>query len=188
MFEFLNDADPLLKFFWYVSMPTSLVFLILTVLSFIGADATDGAGADFDGDLNADSPLQMFSLRNLINFLLGFSWGGISFWNAIENKTILIAVSVAIGLSFFIVFMLAMRQLMKLQEDNSLKMSDALNKVGTVYTRIPANKSSFGKIQISIKGSQHEFQAVTLGDEIETGAAIRVVEILDNNICLIEKL
>lgn len=188
MFEFLDNAEPLLRFFWYVALPTSLIFIVLTVLTFIGADATDGSDADFNGDLNGDSPLQMFSLRNLINFLLGFSWGGISFWNSFDNKTILIAVSVTIGLSFFVIFMLAMRQLMNLQEDNSLKMSDALNKTGTVYIKVPANKKSVGKIQMSIKGSQHEFQAVTLGEEIESGSPIRVVQILDDNLCLIEKL
>jgi hypothetical protein len=188
MFEFLTDADPLLKTFWYVALPTSLIFLVLTILTFIGADNADGATSDFDSNFDGDAPLQMFSLRNLINFLLGFSWGGISLWNTIENKSLLLFVSLMIGASFFVLFLLAMRQMMKIQEDNTLKMTDALNKTGTVYLRVPSNKTAMGKIQISIKGSQREFQAITKGEELESGTAIRVIEVLDDNLCLIEKL
>ena len=36
----------------------------------------------------------------LINFLLGFSWTGISFYQSIENKTILIGISVLVGILF----------------------------------------------------------------------------------------
>jgi hypothetical protein len=40
--------------------------------------------------LATDMPFEIFTLRNLINFLLGFSWTGISFYDAIENKMLLI--------------------------------------------------------------------------------------------------
>lgn len=188
MFDFLTNADPLLKMFWYVALPTSLIFIILTVMTFLGADNSDGAEADFEGDFEGDAPLQMFSLRNLINFLLGFGWGGISFWNTFENKSLLIIVAVSIGLSFFVLFVFAMRQMMKLQEDNTIKTTDALNKTGSVYLTVAANKSGVGKIQISIKGSQREYQAVTNGDELPSGTAIKVTQVLDDNLCLIEKL
>jgi hypothetical protein len=81
-----------------------------------------------------------------------------------------------------------MRQLFKLQEDNTIRVSDALNATGSVYLTIPKSKSGYGKIQVSVKGSQREYQAVTEGDEIPSGAAIRVIQILDNNLCLVEKL
>ncbi|MFN7273652.1 MAG: serine protease, partial [Bacteroidota bacterium] len=85
--EILENLDPLLKTFWYIAIPTSIIFILQTVMTFVGADATDGLEADFDGDLSGgDAPFQLFSLRNLINFLLGFSWSGISLYNSISNK------------------------------------------------------------------------------------------------------
>ncbi|WP_315821886.1 hypothetical protein [Paraflavitalea speifideaquila] len=80
MMELLNNLDPLLRIFWFVAIPASVIFLIQTIMTFAGADATDGIDADFDSNLHGtDAPFQLFSLRNLINFLLGFSWTGISF-------------------------------------------------------------------------------------------------------------
>lgn len=188
MFDFLNTAEPELKIFWYVAIPISIIFLIQTVITFLGADAHDGGEVDFGGDFDSDTPFQLFSLRNLINFLLGFSWGGISLWNTIENRTILIIVAFLIGVGFLLIFLMVMRQMTKLQEDNTVRITDALNKTGSVYLTVPENKTGYGKIQLSIRGSQREFQAVTNGDSLSSGTAIRVVEILDDNLCLVEKL
>lgn len=188
MFDFLTHADPTLKIFWYVAIPVSVIFLIQTVLTFLGADANDGGDANFGGDFDAETPFQLFSLRNLINFLLGFSWGGISLWNTIDNKTVLVFVALLIGTSFLAFFLIVMRQLAQMQEDNTVRIAHAINKTGSVYITIPESKSGFGKIQISIRGSQREYQAVTKGESLSSGTAIRVVEILDDNLCLVEKL
>ena len=67
--EILENLEPLLKSFWFVAIPASLIFIIQTFMTFVGADASDGIDADFDGDFNgSDAPFQLFSLRNLINF------------------------------------------------------------------------------------------------------------------------
>ena len=75
MLEVFNNLDTLLKGFWMIAIPTSVIFIIQMILTFIGSDASDGTSADFDGDLNGgDTPFQLFSFRNLINFLLGFNF------------------------------------------------------------------------------------------------------------------
>ncbi|GAA0875915.1 hypothetical protein GCM10009118_23240 [Wandonia haliotis] len=190
MMDFFNQFEPLLRTFWFIAIPASLIFLVQTVLTFIGSDASDGLNADFDGDMSADSdgPFQLFSLRNLINFLLGFGWGGISFWNSIENKTILILVAAVIGLVFLFLFFFIIRQIQKLQEDNSFHISKTLHKTGTVYLRIPENKTGVGKVQVSVNGSVHELNAVTSGVTLESGSVIRVLEVVDDNLLLVEKL
>ena len=78
--EFFNEMEPLLRAFWYIALPASLIFLIQSVMTFMGMDASDGTEADFNSDFDhVDAPFQLFSLRNLINFLMGFGWAGISF-------------------------------------------------------------------------------------------------------------
>ena len=69
--EFFNELDPLLKVFWLVAIPASVIFLIQAIMTFTGSDAMDGTSADFDSNLEGtDTPFQLFSLRNLVNFLL----------------------------------------------------------------------------------------------------------------------
>lgn len=187
--EFFSDMEPLLRTFWFIAIPASIIFLIQTVMTFMGADAGDGIDADFDSNLSGtDAPFQLFSLRNLINFLLGAGWGGISFYNSIENKTVLILVSAAIGVAFVAAFFLIIRQVQRFGEDNSFNIDHTLNQTGTVYIPVPENKTGIGKIQVSVKGSVHELNAITLNERIGTGTLIKVIKIESNNLVLVEKL
>lgn len=187
--EFFDNLDPLLRAFWYIALPASLIFLVQTVMTFMGADASDGVDADFDSDLSgADAPFQLFSLRNMINFLLGLGWGGVSFYTTISNPALLIVVAVLIGAAFVYLFFLIIKQVQKLAEDNTFKITQTIQKTGTVYLRIPAQKTGSGIVQVSVNGSVHELKAVTDGGEIPSGTMIRVVEILDDHLILVTKL
>lgn len=187
--EFFDSLDPLLKTFWYVAIPASLIFIIQTVMTFIGANSTEGIDADFDGDVDsADLPFHVFSLRNLVNFLIGFSWTGISFYNKIHNEFLLVLVSVVVGILFVYVFFLIIRQVQKLAEDNSFKIINTLNKTAEVYLPIPEKKSGKGKIMISVNGAFHELDAMTEHDRISSNTLVKVVKIENNNILIVETI
>ena len=187
--EILENLDPLLKTFWFVAIPTSLIFIIQTIMTFIGADSVDGIEADFDGSLDsADAPFQLFSLRNLINFLLGFSWTGISFYTTIQSNLFLILLSLVIGVLFVYLFFIIIKQVQKLAEDNSFKISSTLNKTAEVYLTIPEKKSGKGKIMISVNGAFHELDAMTENDKIASNIIVKVVKIENNSILLVETI
>lgn len=187
--EILENLEPLLRTFWFVAIPASFIFIIQTVMTFMGADASDGIDADFSGDLNGtDAPFQLFSLRNLINFLMGFGWTGISFYTSISNKTFLIGLSLGVGILFVIFFFLIIRQVQKLAENNSFDISNTLNKTAEVYLTIPENKKGKGKVMISVNGSFHELDAMTENEKIQSGAVVKIVKIVDNNILIVETL
>lgn len=187
--ELLDNLDPLLRILWYVAIPSSFIFLIQTIMTFIGADGADGIDADFDGDLeNGDSHFQIFSFRNLINFLLGFSWTGISFYNSIPNA-LLIIVSIAVGCLFIYMFFAVIKELQKLAEDNSFAYEETLNKSADVYLTIPAKKAGKGKIIISIRGSVRELDAMTTNEEkIPTGSVVKIIRIENENILIVETI
>lgn len=186
--DLFSGMEVLLKTYWFIAIPVSIIFLIQTVMTFMGVDSSDGLSADFDGDFHGDTPFQLFSLRNLVNFLLGFSWSGISFYSSISNKAILITVSVVVGVLFLFLFFLIIRQLQKLAEDNSFKIEETLNKTAEVYLKIPGEKSGLGKVMISIRGSVRELNAMTEGPTISSGSLIRVIKIESGNILIVESL
>ncbi len=187
--DLLNNLEPLLKAFWFIAIPSSIIFIIQSIMTFTGSDSMDGVEADFDGDMSGgDAPFQLFSLRNLINFLLGFSWTGISFYASIANHAVLITLSLIIGMLFVYVFFLIIRQVQKLAEDNSFKYANTLNKSAEVYLSIPENKSGKGKIMISVNGAFHELEAMTEGEKIPTGATVKVVRIENENILIVSKI
>ena len=187
--DYFNNLEPLLRTFWYIAIPVSAIFAIQTAMTFLGSDSGDGLDADFDGDLDhGDEPFQLFTFRNLINFLLGLSWTGISLYQTIPNKPILIALSIGVGMGFITLFFMIIKQLQKLAEDNTFKIESTLKKTATVYLRIPANKSGQGKIQISINGSFREIDAVTSGDQIESNASVLIVNIVNQNLVQVERI
>jgi hypothetical protein len=187
--ENFNELDTLLKVFWYLAIPSTLVFLIQTVMTFIGVDAADGLEADFDSNLEgSEGPFQFFSFRNLIHFLLGFGWTGISFFDIVGNKTLLIGIAFIVGIGFVSLFFLIISQIKKLAEDNTFKISETLGKTGEVYLTIPEKKSGIGKVQISIKGSFKELRAITESETIKSGTLVKIKSVDSDNILVVEKL
>lgn len=187
--EFFQHLEPLLRIFWFIAIPASIVFLIQSIMTFTGMDASDGNAADFDSNLTeTDAPFQLFTFRNLIHFLLGFGWTGIAFYHIISGKSLLIILSFLVGAGFVAMFFFIIKQIQRLAEDNTFKIKNALNKTGEVYLTIPADKSGKGKVQVSINGSYFELEAVTEQDKIETGALVRITRIASNNIVVVEKI
>jgi len=189
MKDFFLSMDFNQQFYWYVAIGASVIFIIQTIMTFVGADSDTGIDADFDGNLDGGgAPFQLFSLRNLVNFLLGFGWAGVSLYNTIGNKVILGIVAVAVGLLFIAMFFVVMRALLKLSEDNTFKLEDAIGKTGDVYMTIPAGKSGKGKVFISVKGSTHELSAITSGkEEIQRGTLVKVTG-LEGNLLVVSLL
>ncbi len=179
MKEFFASMDGTQQFYWYIAIGASVIFIIQTIMTFIGADSDTGVDADFDGNLDGgDSPFQLFSLRNLINFLLGFGWAGVSLYNVIESNVLLAIVAFLVGILFIAFFFFIMRALLKLSEDNSFKIEDTIGKIADVYLSIPAAKAGKGKVFISVRGSTHELSAITNSvDEIKNGSLVKVVGI-----------
>ncbi|MDR2626906.1 MAG: serine protease [Dysgonamonadaceae bacterium] len=188
--EWLNELDPLLKVYWIIAGIASLIFLIQMLMTFVGMDGSDGldAGGMDGGDMPNDGPFPFFSLRNLVNFFLGFGWGGVCFYHTFSSQIGIAACALLTGIAFVLLFFFLIRQFMKLNQDNTFKISDTLHHSADVYLFIPGEKSGKGKIQISIKGSVHEIDAMTSGEKIPTGTKAYVTAIIDNQTVLVTKI
>ena len=70
------------------------------------------------------------------------------------------------------------KQMGRLNQDQTLRVQRAIGRVGTVYIPIPAQKTSSGKIQLSLQNRVVEYEAITKGDEkLATGTKVRVVAV-----------
>jgi len=186
MLDWFNSLEPTLQIYWGMAIVASLIFIIQTIVSLIGGDVFDDIDFDTDGDSGGVS--HFFSVRNLVNFLLGAGWGGVCFYNTISSKVLLAFVAVLFGIIFVLIFFGLVKILIKLSKDNTFRLVETLDKTADVYLPIPENKSGRGKIQVSVRGSFHEINAITAGEKILTGAKVRVVEIIDNQAVLVEKI
>ena len=188
--DFLNsfsDCPGGLQFYWIVALAASVVFVIQAVMTFIGFDsdaALDGGGADFDAD-----GFHIVSVKTLTCFLLGFGWTGVLFWNQIASRLSLGFIAGAVGLLFMLLIAVLLRQVMKLNKDNTFNARQTVGMSAEVYLRIPPKRTETGKITVSVNGSLHELEALTAGDElIPTGAKVRITDVVEGDTVLVEKL
>lgn len=189
-----NALDPALRVYWGIAIFATGVFLVQMIMTFIGIGDVDGGDADFDlGDGSGDTldtggTLQLFSVRNIINFLLGVGWGGVCFSSSVHNHTLLALVALLTGCVFVAVFIFLFRQMRRLEHDGAFRIEDAVGKVADVYLRIPGERVGEGKIQFSFNGSVQELPAITDGPDIATGQKVRVLEVIGGHTLLVEKL
>lgn len=190
MEEWWSSLGLFMQSVWCITLFASLVFIIQTIMTFVGMDTDGGMDIDTGTDMPGDGdsgPFQLFTFRNFINFLLGFGWSIISFQGAIGNQFVLILVSAAIGVLLVMAVMAIFRFMSRMEQSGTINMANALGCKGNVYLKIPAGKGGEGKVQISIQGAIREFDALTLGEELETGAPIKVVEEINDSTLLVER-
>lgn len=175
--QFLHNSSLLLKSFWFIAIPISLMFLIQTLVFLTGLDVMDQS-ENYNSILNEeDSAFHFFSLKSLIHFLFSFSWTGILLYGFIEEPLSLFVLSVTSGILFVFLCAYIIKKVQLLRIDNTFKIQHAVNQTAEVYLPIPENKNGVGKIRVTIKGIIHEIVAVTEHDKIEAGTIVKVEKI-----------
>lgn len=187
---FYKELPFMMQIFWGCAIVSSVFMLVQLVLSLIGMGdfEFDADAAAADG-LDASGGVDLFTVKNITNFFVGFGWAGISLRDVIETDWILLAVSVGFGILFVVIFILLFRQLMKLENNSAVGVEETVGKNADVYLRIPAGRGGKGKVQLSIKGAVKEYNAVTDDAEnIPSGTIVRITEIIGKDCVLVERL
>lgn len=186
-----------MKILWGITLAASLIFIIQSIMTFIGADAGDGGiDTDFDtgfdsetADATVDGGTNLYTFRNLVNFCMGFGWSAILLQERIQSVPWLIIVSVLVGVALVALVMYLFKWLSSMQQSGNINLfKAAVGCNGSVYLTIPGQRAGEGKVQLSINNSVREYSAVTDGDTLRTGAQIRVVEVLSPDTVLVEPL
>ena len=114
----------------------SAVFVVQTLSLFIGFD-TDHDFSGGDTDFDADG-LNLISVKTVACFILGFGWTGVIFYDFIDNKFWLMALSFLVGLVFMVLIAFLLRQVLRLSQDNTFRVEKTLGHVAEVYLSVPA--------------------------------------------------
>lgn len=186
MIEWWTSLDSMMKLFWGITIISSTIFVIQTILIFIGMD-TD-FDADFSMDAADDPGMGLLTFRNFVNFFVGFGWSAVLLGDKISSLSVLIFVSIIVGVALVYLVMMVYKWLSKMQESGNIDVyKQAADCRGKVYLTIPAHRSGSGKVQITINDAIREYNALTDGPELKTGAQIRVVEAINASTLLVEE-
>lgn len=186
-----------MKVLWGVTLSASLIFIIQSILTFVGLDSGDGAfdvdadldAAGADADFSPDASMNLLTFRNLVNFCLGFGWTAILMQDSIPSTALLLVVATFAGVLLVVLVMLLYKWLGSMQQSGNIDvLKSAQGCVGKVYLPIKGERRGSGKVQITINGAVREYDALTDSGDLTTGTDIRVVEALNESTLLVEEL
>ena len=185
-----------MKILWGITIFASLVFVVQSVMTFLGADA-----GDMDGGMDTDSPMDaldadagasgsnLYTFRNLINFLLGFGWTSILLHDSVKSPVLLYIIAAMVGVGLVAIVMYIFKWLNSMQQSGTIDVRKAaVGCEGTVYLTIPGERKGEGKVQIAINGAVREYTAQTDDDTIITGTPIKVVEVIGESTLVVARL
>ena len=185
-----------MKILWGITIFASLVFVVQSVMTFLGADA-----GDMDGGMDADSPMDslladagssgsnLYTFRNLINFFLGFGWTSILLHDSVKSPVLLYIIAAMVGVGLVAIVMYIFKWLNSMQQSGTIDVRKAaVGCEGTVYLTIPGERKGEGKVQIAINGAVREYTAQTDDDTIITGTPIKVVEVIGESTLVVARL
>jgi len=191
MITWWTSLSTAMQVLWAITLSASLIFVIQTVMTFLGLGDHD---ADFDldtsdGSFDADPSMNLLTFRNLVNFCLGFGWTAVLMHEKIQSNALLTIVSVIVGILLVTVVMWIFKWLSGMQQTGNIDVhKSAVGCEGKVYLTIPGERKGEGKVQITINNAVREYDAVTDGETIPTGKAIKVTEVINDYTLLVEEL
>ena len=139
-----SSLSVLSKILWGVTLAATLVFIIQSVLTFIGADMDSNTDFDMDasdisGDL--DGGINLYTFRNFINFILGFGWTAILLKDSVKSKALLIVIAALVGIALVAIVMYLFKLLAKMQQSGTIDVyKQAVGCTGRVYLTIPGER------------------------------------------------
>lgn len=204
MITWWTSLSFLMKVLWGITMASSLIFLIQSVLTFLGAGHADiDGGMDMDAGFDAggldasaaeagvetDPGMNLLTFRNFVNFCLGFGWTSVLLAGKIRSTALLMIVSIIVGISLVAAVLWLFKWLGGMQQTGNINVyRSAAGCQGKVYLTIPGERKGQGKVQITINNAVREYDAVTDGDTIADGTPIKVVEVVNDYTLLVEEI
>lgn len=191
MITWWTSLSTAMQVLWAITLSASLIFVIQTVMTFLGLGDHD-VDMDLDasdGSFDADPSMNLLTFRNLVNFCLGFGWTAVLMHEKIESNALLIIISVIVGALLVTAVMWIFKWLSGMQQTGNIDVhKSAVGCEGKVYLTIPGERKGEGKVQITINNAIREYDAVTDGETIKTGTAIKVTEVINDYTLLVEEL
>ncbi len=181
-----QSMEVLEKTFWVIALLFSFLFIVQTIMSFLGGD--EGAFGDADDYVDSDDGIdqQFFTIKNFITFFSIFGWIGLACMKSGLPVWQVIIWSLLGGVGAVALMMFLFTRMSKMRASGTMDIRKALHQQAETYLSIPPSRGGYGKVHIRLQGSLREMRALT-DDEtmIPTGKPVTVIGIINESILLV---
>lgn len=177
----LGPLNTMEKVLWSIAMVATGLLVILEVLNFLGLDR--------DFDRKSDHSL-FADARTVLLFFTFFGWSSIlaHLWIAEWPSVLLIGIPTGLITAALPRVLVAIRKKKQRAVFETFKMDEALTSTGEVLAFIPSGRGGKGKVHLNLRSAPYQVDAVSNGQDLPVGAPVRVVEIVDGRVLVVEPL
>ncbi len=189
--DWWDGLNTISKLFWIIAFPSTLIFLMQLVMTFIGGDHDHdfSSGGDTHSDFQDGDGLHFFSIKNMVAFFTLFSWAGLACVQGGFGLFITLLIATLCGVVMVIIMTSLFYYISKFSYSGTLDFKNAIGLSGNVYIRIPSKKSGLGKVEIDVQGQIRTLNAMTEDPEIiKSGSLIEVIDLVNENTLLVKRL
>lgn len=167
--------------FWSLAIVSSILLGILFLASLLDEAVEDQVNT-------AETSLfAWLDSRFILVFFTAMGWTGLILFHNTGSLPTSVLWSAGIGLAASLLVRWLDISGRRLRRNRRANIGDIIS-TGEVLQSIPPHRNGFGKVQIRDQRANYTIDAVTAGREIPRGAPVRVVDILDDDVVLVESL
>ncbi len=168
--------------FMSMAIVSTLLLAMLIAVHLMGLEQD----TEPSGTTPSERKRQWFDARMILVFCTVCSWLIVVFNFAQFNLklSLLFAVLIAGPLAFFSRYMLK-RWFTPFEEVSKF---DLLQQTGEVLQSIPPHRNGFGKVYLALPEAPFQVEAITAGQELSPGVHVRVIDVIDDRIILVEPI
>lgn len=187
MLDWAESLSFVEKVYWVSAIVATVLFLVQTVMAFIGVDGDAHEAVDVEvQDPSLGS--QFFTFKSMLGFFMLFGWSGLGCMEMGLELWLTALLSIVAGGVMMFVTATLFYGMSRMTDNGTMKVSNALNSLGEVYLVIPASRGGVGKVQITVQGALRELDALTDdADAIPTGSIVQVIDIINERILLVTR-
>ena len=189
--EALSKFSDVTVYFFMGAIGTVIFIIKMVLLLVVGVD--DGGDFDVDaadGDLEAHgSDFSLFSLLSIISFMMGAGWFGYAArieWD--WGHAPAAAGASAFGFALMLFSSMLLWQMKKFNQQGRYNIHTSVGHTGRGYLEIPARGEGTGQVEMDIDGRKSILTAKSSGDAISSFTAVKVLEVQDGDILLVEPI
>ncbi|MBQ8965323.1 hypothetical protein [Ruminococcus sp.] len=134
-----------------------------------------------------DASMRFFTLQTIVAFLTVFSWSSIVLVGSKVPAVAALGVGFLLGLATMALVAKMVQLSMKLAENGTVDLRNAIGETATVYIPCPPKNQGLGKITMTLQGQMMELGAFNEGEEmLKTGTQVVVVDVRGDDV-IVEK-
>lgn len=155
------------------------VLLIQLVLGFFGMG--DHGLEHHDGHFGKEvlsEGLNLLSVRALSAGVAFFGVGGLIGQATGFGLFLAFPLALIVGGGAAVATAMAMRAMLRLEDDGTVQIHGAVGATGTVYLAIPGERQGVGKVHLTLQNRLVELQAVTSQHSLPTGSRVLVIDVV----------